>query len=121
MNYRTKFILNQIINACTPTHKHLELVIFTDLRFRIKMCSELSCVGLKMVKMKNRKRKSGHDCYTNIHCTFPQVFFSKISDPPKRLNTTLDHVKISKKLTSVSPILSLFIPKLTNKFGLYIN
>ena len=56
-----------------------EAVIFNWLEFRIKIIftKSISGVGLKLVKMKNRTTKSGHDCYTNIHCTFSQVFFSK--------------------------------------------
>ena len=42
---------------------------------------------------------------------FPRFFPPNIFNPPKLLNTTLDDVKISKKLTSVSPIFPFFKPK----------
>ena len=42
---------------------------------------------------------------------FPRVFPPNIFNPPKLLNTTLDDVKVSKKLTSVSPIFPFFKPK----------
>ena len=61
--------------------------------------------------MKNRTTKSGHEYYTNVHCTFLRFFSLKIFNPPKLLNATVDDVKISNKLTSVSPIFPLFKPK----------
>ena len=61
--------------------------------------------------MKNRTTESGHNCYTNINFTFSRVFSPNIFNPPKLLNTTLDDVKISNKLVSVSPIFPLFKPK----------
>ena len=39
---------------------------------------------------------------------FPIIFSPNIFNPPKLLNTILDDVKISNKLTSVSPIFPLF-------------
>ena len=42
---------------------------------------------------------------------FPRFFSPNIFNPPKLLNTTLDDVKISNKLTSVSLIFPLFKPK----------
>ena len=50
--------------------------------------------------MKNRTTESGHNCYTNINFTFSRVFSANIFNPPKLLNTTLDDVKYSNKLTS---------------------
>ena len=61
--------------------------------------------------MKNRPTKSGHDYYTNLHCTFAQVFSANIFNPSKLLNATLYDVKSSNKLTSVSPTFSLCKPK----------
>ena len=71
----------------------------------------MSGVSLKLVKMKSRTTKSGHDCNTNIHCTFSQVFSPNIFNRPKLLNTTLDDARISNKLTSVSPIFPRFKSK----------
>ena len=42
---------------------------------------------------------------------FPRFFSPKIFNPPKFLNATLDDVKISNKLPSVSPIFPLLKPK----------
>ena len=42
---------------------------------------------------------------------FPRFFSPKIVNPPKLLNAPVDDVKISNKLTSVSPIFPLFKPK----------
>ena len=100
MNYRTELA-------------HLNYLSLTDLQFRIKIIftKSISGVGLKLVKMKNRIIKSGHDCYINMHCTFSHVFSPGIFNPPDLLNTALDDVKISNKLTSVSPIFPLFKPK----------
>ena len=42
---------------------------------------------------------------------FPRFFSPKIFNPPKLLNATLDDVKISNKLPSVSPIFPLLKPK----------
>ena len=42
---------------------------------------------------------------------FPRDFFPNTFNPPKLLNPTLDDVKVSNKLTSVSPIFPLFKPK----------
>ena len=52
--------------------------------------------------MKNRTIESGHNCYTDINFTFSQIFSANIFNPPKLLNTTLDDVTISNKLTSPS-------------------
>ena len=61
-----------------------------------------SGVVLNLVKMKNRTAGSGHNCYTNINFTFFRVFSANIFNPPKPLDTTLDDVAISHKLTSPS-------------------
>ena len=42
---------------------------------------------------------------------FPRFFSSNIFNPPKLLNAILDDVKISNKLTNVSPIFPLFKPE----------
>ena len=57
---------------------------------------------LNLVKIKNRTTEPGHICYTNKNFTFYRGFSPNIFNPPKLLNTTLDDVAISKKLTSAS-------------------
>ena len=52
--------------------------------------------------MKNRTTELGHNCYINVNFTFSRVFSAKTFSPPKLLNTTLDDVTISNKLTSPS-------------------
>ena len=42
---------------------------------------------------------------------FPRFFSANIFNPSKLLNATLYDIKSSNKLTSVSPIFSLFKPK----------
>ena len=52
--------------------------------------------------MKNGTMESEHSCYTNINFTLSRVFSPNIFNPPKFLDTTLDDVTISNKLTNPS-------------------
>ena len=61
-----------------------------------------SGVVLNLVKMKNRATESGHNYHTSINFTFSRVFSANIFNLPKLLNTRLDDVIISNKLTSPS-------------------
>ena len=107
MNCRTEFTLNQIINACPPAQAlaHLNYSPLTDLQFRIRICFyqkyQWRCIN-SGENEKQDNRAFGHNCYTNINSTFFRVFSPNIFNPSKLLNTILDDVTISNKLTSLT-------------------